>query len=36
LLTDETTFDTATIEQLLAAKALTAQTAAALRRRYIP
>lgn len=36
LLTDDATFTSATIEDLLAAKALAPQTAAALRRRYVP
>ena len=36
LLTDDATFTSATIEDLLAAKALAPRTAAALRRRYLP
>jgi hypothetical protein len=35
LLTDDATFTSATIEDLLAAKALAPRTAAALRRRYL-
>ena len=36
LLTDDATFTSATIEELLAVKALAPKTAAALRRRYLP
>ena len=36
LLTDDATFTSATIEDLLAAKALAPRTAAALRRRFLP
>jgi hypothetical protein len=36
LLIDDTTFSSATIEDILSAKALAPKTAAALRRRYLP
>jgi hypothetical protein len=36
LLADDTTFTSATVEDLLSAKALTSRTTAALRRRYLP
>jgi hypothetical protein len=36
LLVDESTFSSATIEELLDADALPAPTTAALRRRYVP